>query len=133
MPFRLEHCTPSDMPRLFELISLSFAHEHEYIEAVFPAHDTPAGRAAGAERMLATMESDMYATFLKVVDDEGEMIAGAKWNLYDGTIPPEIDVSGDYWESEEEKEYAAHMFRMYLGPRRKAIRESGGRLLCEWF
>jgi hypothetical protein len=131
MPFHIEKCTEADMARFFEIVSLAFGHEHEYIESVYPDHDTPAGRAAGAERMLATMKADIYATWLKVVNEEGEMVAGAKWNIYDHVLPPEFEAEGDYWKSDEEKEYGQHMFRTYLVPRRKAIKESGGHIVCE--
>jgi hypothetical protein len=83
--------------------------------------------------MLAIMRADIYATFLKVVNDRGEIIAAAKWNIYDRVLPPEFDVDGSYWKDDEEKEYAQHMFRMYLAPRCKAIKESGGPLVCEYF
>jgi hypothetical protein len=129
MPFVVEKCTDADMQRMFEIFSVSFGHEHEYCEAVFPNHDTPAGRAAGSERMLA-MAADPNATFIKVVNDEGKMIAGAKWNVYDGEIPPDYKLEGDYWKNQEEKDYANDLFAAYLAPRRKAIKDSDGNLVC---
>ena len=129
MAFTVEECTDADMARMFELVSVAFGHEHEYVEAVFPDHDTPAGRAAGSERMLA-MKADPTATFIKVIDEDGKMIAGAKWNVFDGEVPPEYVLEGDYWKSQEEKDYANHMFAAYLVPRRKAIKDSAGNLVC---
>lgn len=133
MPFRLEKCSEDDMAKFFEIVSLAFEHEHEYIEAVYPQHDKREGRAAGAERLLVTMKADVHATFSKVMNDQGEMIAGAKWNIYDHVLPPEFEAEGNYWENEEEKEYAQHMFRTYLVPRRRAIKESGVHLVGEHF
>ncbi|PQE19635.1 gnat family protein [Rutstroemia sp. NJR-2017a WRK4] len=131
MPLQLLPCTDADMARTFAILSDAFGHEHPYIEAAFPAHETPAGRAAGGERMLAIKNSDPTATFLKVVDTKtGEMIAQAKWNIFKDNIPPELDLDGDFWGDDlEEKEYAQHLCREYLIPRRKAIRESGGNLV----
>ena len=82
--------------------------------------------------MLAIKNSDPNTTFIKVVDTStGKMIALAKWNVYNGTVPEEVDLDGDFWQSQDDKEYAQHLFREYLVPRRKAIKDSGGRLVCK--
>lgn len=133
MPFTLEKCTEADIPRFFEILSVAFGHDHEYIDSVFPDHDTPAGRAAGTERMLEIMKEDIYATFLKVVTDQGKMIATAKWNIYDNVLPPEDELTGDYWKDESEKEFAKHMFTGFHAPRRKHIEASKGNLVCEFY
>ncbi|KAL9102560.1 MAG: hypothetical protein Q9163_002310 [Psora crenata] len=130
MPLKLEVCTDNDMPRAFAILSSAFGHEHPYIEACFPEHDQPEGRKVGGERMLAIKHADPNTTLLKVTDTEsGEMMAFAKWNIYDSVVPEEVELEGDFWPGQDEKEYAQHLFRQYLVPRRKAIRESGGRLL----
>jgi hypothetical protein len=131
MPFVVEECTDADMPCIFELFSVAFGHEHEYCEAVFPDHDTPTGRAAGSERMLS-FKADPVATFIKVVNEAGKTIAGAKWNVYDGEVPPEYELEGDYWRSQEEKVYTNALFTAYLAPRRTAIKDSGGNLVCTY-
>ncbi|KAL9120544.1 MAG: hypothetical protein Q9187_002900 [Circinaria calcarea] len=130
MALKLETCRDDDMDRTFAIISLAFAHEHPYIDAAFPAHDTPAGRISGGKRMLAIKHSDPNTTFLKVTDaGTGEMVAQAKWNVYNGVVPEEIELEGDFWETEDEKEYAQHLFREYLATRRRAIKKSGGNLV----
>ncbi|KAL8811339.1 MAG: hypothetical protein Q9223_000357 [Gallowayella weberi] len=130
MVLKLEPCTDDDMDRTFAIVSSAFGHEHTYFDAVYPAHDTPSGRKNGGDRLLAIKHSDPLTTFLKVTDtDTGEMIAAAKWNIYDGVVPEEAELDGDYWEGEEEKEYAMYMFREYLGPRRAAIKASAGKLV----
>lgn len=129
MPFTISHCTEADIPRFFEIVSLAFSHDHEYIDSVFPDHYTPEGRAAGAERMLTSMRTDPNTTFLKVVNDEAQMIAAAKWNIYNGVIPSKPTLSGDHWKNEEEQEFAQYMFDGYLIPRLKEIRDSGGNLV----
>ncbi|KAL8902644.1 MAG: hypothetical protein Q9207_004500 [Kuettlingeria erythrocarpa] len=74
---------------------------------------------------------DPNVTFLKVTDtDTGAMIAQAKLNVYDWVVVPEaVDLDGGgYWANDEDKEYARHLLREYLAPRRKAIEELSGRL-----
>lgn len=133
MPFELETCTDADMDRAFAIVSSAFGHDHPYIDAVFPDHGTEHGRKRGGERMLAIKNSDPNTTFIKVVDMlSGKMIALAKWNVYkDGTVPEEGELEGEFREGREEKEYARYLFREFLVPRRRAIRESGGRLVCK--
>ncbi|KAF7870632.1 hypothetical protein EAF04_004376 [Stromatinia cepivora] len=130
MVLKIEVCNDDDMHRVFEIFCQAFGTKHAMIEAIYPNHDTPAGRLTGASRMLDTKNKSPHTTFLKVVDtDTGVMIAKAKWNIWKGVIPPEQDLDGDYWETEEEKEWAQHMMRDFLIRRRTAIKESGGHLV----
>lgn len=132
MGLQVQFCSDADMARTFAIISSAFGHEHPYIDAAFPAHDTPVGRQLGGERMLAIKHTDPNTKFLKVVDTEtGKMIAQAKWNIYKNTIPTIVDLDGPYWKTDEEKEYAQLLCREYLIPRTKAIKETGGNLLCK--
>ena len=132
MAFQLAICSDEDMNRAFAIISDSFGHEHPYFDYVFPDHDTPEGRKIGAERSLATKNGDPNTTYVKVTDIKTNiMIAVAKWNIYDGVIPEEVPLSGDYWRSEEEERLAQEIFAGFLKPRRKAIQEAGGHLVCK--
>jgi hypothetical protein len=128
--FEVQRCTADDIPRVFEIISLAFAHDHEYMDAVFPAHDTPEGRRAGTERLLQLFHGDPYGNILKVVDTEtGKIVASAKWNLYNGgPIPPQPEIDGDYWKNEEDKEFAQCLFHAFFSPRQRVIEETGARL-----
>ncbi|KAL1609176.1 hypothetical protein SLS59_001540 [Nothophoma quercina] len=130
--FEVQPCTEADIPRVFEIISLAFAHDHEYVDAIFPAHATPAGRRIGTERMLQIFQGDSYGHFMKVVDhDSGKVIAAAKWNIYEsGEIPPQPAIDGDYWDSEEDKEFAQSLFHAFFAPRQKAIEETNGHLIA---
>ena len=120
------------MSDAFAIISTAFGREHPYIDALYPDHDQPLGRERGGERLLAIKHADPNTTFLKVVDSQtGEIVAVAKWNVYDGVIPEESVPDGPFWLSQDEKELAQHMFHGYNVPRMKAIRESGGNLVCE--
>lgn len=132
MPFKIEECTDADYYRAFELLSTAFGHEHAFVESVFPNHDSPEGRRAGGERLLEAAKTEPTITDIKAVDEEtGKTIGHARWMICDGRIPPESELSGDYWETQDQKDFAAHMFSQYLVPRRKAIKESGGHIVCK--
>ena len=131
MSFKLAVCSDADMPRFFAVVSDAFGHEHPYFDSVFPHHDTPSGRAAGAERLLTMKQSDPNSTFLKVTDlDTGVIVGVAKWIIWDGIVPDEPQLSGDYWESGEAKEYANDMLVGYMALRVKAVKHAGGHLAC---
>ncbi|KAJ4989177.1 hypothetical protein SVAN01_05256 [Stagonosporopsis vannaccii] len=104
--FEVLPCTEADIPRVFEIVSLAFAHDHEYVDAIFPAHTTPLGRKIGSERMLQMFHGDSNGHFMKVVDREsGKIVAAAKWNIYKaGEVQPQSQMGGEYWESEEDKQ-----------------------------
>ncbi|ESZ89721.1 hypothetical protein SBOR_9897 [Sclerotinia borealis F-4128] len=130
MVLKVEVCNDDDMHRVFEIFCKAFGTKHPMLEAIYPNHDTPAGRISGGKRMLDIKNEDLHTTFLKVVDtDTGAMIAKAKWNIWKGVIPPEVDLDGDFWETDEEKEWAQHLNREFLISRRKAIKEAGGHLV----
>jgi hypothetical protein len=126
----LATCEDADMPRFFEIMSLGFGREHEYINIVFPEHDTPAGRALGGERMLQA-KKDPITTCLKVTDNNtGEIIGIAKWNLYKNEVPEETGLgTTEYWDTAEMAEYAEDLYVEYLKNRRAAIRASKGNLV----
>ncbi|KAL2876991.1 hypothetical protein SGCOL_007825 [Colletotrichum sp. CLE4] len=131
MHVEVQRCTEKDIPRVFEIVSLAFANDHEFVDAVFPAHSSPEGRKLGSERMLATFHGDPYSIFLKCINtDTGRIVAAAKWNIYKGgPVPPPPQLDGDYWENEEEKRFAQALFHGFLTPRQQAIEESGAKLV----
>ncbi|PVH98122.1 hypothetical protein DM02DRAFT_657602 [Periconia macrospinosa] len=131
MSFTIQECTDEDMPRAFELLSEAFGHEHPFVEYVFPAHDRPQGRRDGAERFLQWRKGDPLATNIKAVHNEtGEMVGHAKWIIPKGVVPPEFELGGDYWETEDQKEYAAWIYSQYLVPRRQAFKDYGGNVVA---
>jgi hypothetical protein len=137
--FEVQRCTEADIPRVFEIVSLAFANDHEYVDAVFPAHNTTAGRKAGSERMLQLFHGDPYGNIIKCVDTEtGTIVAAAKWNLYNGgNVPAQPAIDGDYWENAEEKEFAQAIFHSFFAPRQRVIEETGahlaGKFRCDSF
>ncbi|PQE07220.1 hypothetical protein CJF31_00004890 [Rutstroemia sp. NJR-2017a BVV2] len=88
------------------------------------------GRAAGAARMREIAASDPHTKFMKLVDDEtGEMVAWAKWNIYVDTIPEVKDVTGNYWESDEDREFVQHLTTEFMRKRRAAVEGEAGNLV----
>ena len=134
MAISIADCEDADMPRIFAIISDSFGSDQPYVDTLFPYHKTPVGRAKGAERLLQAKHCDPHARFLKATDmATGEIIGQAKWLIYpDPTAkkPEELPLSGDYWDSEDEKEYANQLFTGFVAPRRKAIRDATRPLVC---
>ncbi|MCJ1233238.1 hypothetical protein MMC14_001193 [Varicellaria rhodocarpa] len=112
MALTLSFCEDADMHRFFEILTTAFGMGHEYINTIKTAD--PTGK------------------FLKVTDSEtGEIIGVAKWNVYDGDVPPEDGLgTTEFWESEDMAAYADALYRAYLVERRAAVRESSGHLLA---
>lgn len=132
MSFEVAPCVPEDMERAFAVYSEAFALEHPLVNYMFPNHNTPIGRRIGAERFRDTMASSPNSTYVKVTDKDTGIIAGvAKWGIYDGVIPKDTGLEGDYWDSEDDKDLAKEIGRGFVELRRKAIVDSGGHLVCE--
>ncbi|EJT71438.1 hypothetical protein GGTG_10696 [Gaeumannomyces tritici R3-111a-1] len=136
MPFEFGLCEPEDLERCFEVVSLAFGHDHPYIDALFPAHDTPQGRADGA-RWLGSALRDPSGTgraarFCKAVDTDTGLIVGfAKWDIYDG-FAPDVgpgSLKGDQWRDKEAKEWADYIWWEFTRRRWAALKESGGHLV----
>lgn len=100
------------------------------MEAIFPHHDTPAGRKAGSERLLKSVHEDKNGIFLKLVDiGSGTIVAAAKWNIYKGgPVPPQPELDGDYWEAEDDKEFAKGVFKEFFIARQGLIEETEAHL-----
>jgi len=130
MALKLDVCEDKDMARFFEIVSDSFGLEHEYINVMFPDHNTPAGRVKGAERFLQIKKTVPYSTFLKVTDTaNGEIIGVAKWDIYNGYVPPEGGLgTTEWWDNDDTARYVDALYQDYLIERRKALRETGGHL-----
>lgn len=129
--FEIQECVEADIPRVFEIISLAFANDHEYFDAIFPAHDTLEGRKVGSERMLQIFQGDPFGNFLKAVDTKtGKIVGAAKWNVYKaGEVPPQPALDGNYWGNEEDKEFAQALFQAFFTPRQRVIEETNGNLV----
>ncbi|KAH6904946.1 hypothetical protein BKA70DRAFT_1226158 [Coprinopsis sp. MPI-PUGE-AT-0042] len=129
--FEIQRCTEDDIPRFFEIVSLAFANDHEYVDAVFPMHTT-SSRAQGRKRAHAPnipwrppmATSSKSSTKEHWQDDCGSEMEPIKG----GDIPPQPEIGGDYWENEDEKEFAQCIFHSFFAPRQRVIEETGARL-----
>ena len=136
MSFKILPCTDYDMPRVIVIMSEAFAHDHAYLDAIFPAHDTLQGRQRVGERLLYTkiVVGEPKVHFLKVVQtNSGQMIGMAEWEVYDGIVPEVENIDGDFWPSLDGKEYAQHMYCWYQSKTAEVARRNEGRLVCELY
>lgn len=134
MGLKLDFCDDADMFRVFSIISDAFGDEQPYMDVLFPNHKTAEGRAQGRDRLLQIKHHDPHARFLKVTDtDTGEIIGHARWLVYEDKPTKWDELSGDYWQDEDEKALAAHLYTGYLKPRRAAIQAAKGPLVCVSF
>jgi len=130
MVLSLEFCEDNDMPRVFAIISDAFGEDHPHISVIFPNHKTINGRAQGAERLLQMKQNDPHSRFMKVTDTAtGQIVGQATWLIYNDHAE-EVELCGDYWQNEEDRQYAAQLYRGYLAPRRDVIRSAKGPVVC---
>ncbi|KAK6440119.1 hypothetical protein LTR95_003663 [Oleoguttula sp. CCFEE 5521] len=110
MPFTVLPAEDVDMHRIFEVASSAFLRNEPFWDASYPEHWTPKGRKIGGDRFLGYKQADPLTNYFKAVDSETGSIAGfAKWNVYQNRYPDRQIAKGDYWSSEEEKQYAQHL------------------------
>nr|OQO22469.1 hypothetical protein B0A51_10101 [Rachicladosporium sp. CCFEE 5018] len=110
MPFTVFPAEDADMHRIFEVASSAFQRNEPFWDASYPKHWTPKGRKIGGDRFLAYKQADPLTNYFKAVDSETGSIAGfAKWNVYQDRYADRQTAKGDYWPSEEEKQYAQHL------------------------
>lgn len=110
MPISVHPAEDADMHRLFEIAASAFQRNEPYWDASYPEHWTPKGRKLGGDRFLAAKQADPLTNYFKAVDSETGSIAGfAKWNVFQTRYPSRQLAQGDYWSSEEEKQYAQHL------------------------
>ncbi|KAF1998776.1 acyl-CoA N-acyltransferase [Amniculicola lignicola CBS 123094] len=129
--FTLQQCTPSDMPRLFEIMSLAFKNDHPLFTTDYQNHSTPSGRATGAKRWTAQFHSSPHSTFLKMVTPSDTIAAVAKWTFYTGTIPTLQEMlheEGSWWDDPRDEAYVHAMMATMLPNRYRAMQNAGGNI-----
>lgn len=119
--FQVQTFIKADISCAFEIISLAFGHDHDYMDAIFPAHDTLEGRRAGSERILQIFYGDPHGHFMKVVDIDTGCVAGAaKWNIYEGgKAPPQPATEGGYWKSKGDIQFAEVLLHKFFALRQR--------------
>lgn len=112
-----------------ELTKTQFAafYPHEvFHDIIWPGPPTPENLAKNKKRQLAWMVADGHSTYLKVTDTEtGEIVAGAKWCVYDQD-PNRPGVTVDWYgeEGSEDRAYAQHLMDEFNGRRVERMRGS---------
>lgn len=123
------------MLETFRMISQSFGNDAPFVNAYFPAHNTPVGQTNGAERLLAWKQSSSQSTFLKAVStqEEKDTIIGMSVWTYMTEAPPQTleDAEGEeglrkYWPDEQGREWMEALWKEYVKPRTKAVTNSNG-------
>lgn len=127
MEYRIETVEDADfsyiIPRMFEAIG----DDYEFINVLYPGHQTQAGQSKIASRFIALKEANPNGKWMKAVSvTSGEIVGFALWTVLDQSKPPEVELSGPpgTWPSNEEKEYCQAMYRVLLADRRRLIREN---------
>ncbi|KAI9793070.1 MAG: hypothetical protein M1816_000968 [Peltula sp. TS41687] len=126
----MEFCNDVDMVRGFSIVADVFGDREPYFNVAFPNNQTAKGRAQGADRLLQGVRGDSHARTLKVTDtDTGKMIGFANWLVYEDKPDSWNEPGGDYWDDEDQKAYAAHLYKEYMKPRREGVEAAKGPLL----
>jgi hypothetical protein len=134
MPFLLSDAVDADFDRLIEIQFAAFGQTGDsprepFMDWMYPNADTPSGQAAARDRTLKSLRSDHTATFLKVTDtDTGEIIGGAKWNVYEKK-PEQKRVEVNSFKGEE-REYAELVLGVFHRRRHEHV-TADGPYLCE--
>lgn len=124
-----------DMPTCVDVLSKSFGHDAPFVDIYFPNHDTPAGQAQASKRLVAWKQSSESSTFLKAItradDGSQEHIIGlAVWTFMKEAPPAELSEAEnveEVWPDEDDREFMTRLWREYVIPRTRTIRDSGAK------
>lgn len=118
------------------MMSSSFGYNAPFVNAYFPAHDTPKGQAQGAERLLAWKHSSPESQFLKAVctRDGAEVIIGLGIWTHMTEPPPQTleEAEGEegvkkYWPGDDDRDFMKALWTEYVKPRTKAVLNAKGK------
>lgn len=127
MNFKIAPVEDGDMDRLFAITSLAFQQNEEIWNAVYPQHETPEGRKAGADRFVQVKAADPNTHYIKAITPDGEIAGFAKWNIYRQAFPPsDIKVEGPYWTTEDGRQYAEHLANEFFKERVSFVGSKAG-------
>lgn len=124
-----------DIPTSFHLVSESFAHDAPFIDAYFPDHDTPSGRAQGSKRLALWKQASTTSTFLKAVTEASQgnkdcIIGVAVWTHMKESPPADLEQvenTKEVWPDEDDREFMTRLWRDYVKPRTQVIENSRGK------
>ena len=89
MPLKVLPATDEDAPRSFEIEHLAYQATNDPInDLLFPGPMPPDANEKRAEGLLKLKQESPYIVWLKVVDEELDlMIAFAEWHIYETEVP----------------------------------------------
>ena len=129
MPLSVELCSDSDIDEVFRIISEAFKDTQPAVNAIFPRHQLPDGRAIGTKRLLRMKQTDHTARFLKAIDTEsGKIIGQAVWLLVNNPAVLEEPLEEDVWDGDDEKEFSQLLLTQLMAPRIEAAKSLDGML-----
>lgn len=103
--------------------------EHPIVDALFPHHDTPAGRATAVQRYIGAATVDTSGHYMKMVDNiTGQMIGQGRWGIVQpdpNQEYPAPTLKDDYWDSDEDRSFAQWCAGAYTERRRATFRKAG--------
>lgn len=118
-----------------ELTKTQFAafYPHEvFHDILWPGPPTSENLAKSKNRQLAWMAADGHSTYLKVTDTgTGEIVAGAKWCVYDKDPNRSAVLTVDWYgdEGSEDRAYAQYLIDEFNGRRTERMK---GSYCCMW-
>jgi hypothetical protein len=126
MTYRMEPIQPADFDTLVPPMFDAFGTHYEFVNALYPNHDTPSGRKAIAAKFRLMHKAATNTYWIKaVVTASGKAAGLAMWTSIEReeNKPPEKDLDGPpgTWPSEEMKEYCRAMHRDVVAGRRRLI------------
>jgi hypothetical protein len=116
MAYRIGHIEPTDFDTLVPPMFDAFGTHYEFVNALYPDHDTPRGRRAIVAKFRSMHKAAANTHWIKAVDTaSGQAVGLAMWTSIEREEekPPEKDLDGPpgTWPSEEVKEYCRAMHR----------------------
>ena len=83
--------------------------------------------------MVPDIKYDPTVRFVKATDPAtGAIVALARWYIFDEN-PAEDQLEGDFWEDEDSKAYAVHLYSQYLVNRRAYVKSIDGPVVCKQY
>ena len=131
-PVQILPAQDADMDRVFEVANEAFHNIEPMWAALHPNATTTLGRKLGAERMRLSRNSEQHATWLKAIDERGDIVGIAKWYVLNNVTPVATTVStadSHLWESTKARSYFGKLMPGYWERRDEAIARSNGNLV----
>ncbi|KAA6412761.1 MAG: hypothetical protein FRX48_03753 [Lasallia pustulata] len=127
MPLLLSIASEADMDELTKTQFAAFYPHEVFHDILWPGPPTSENLAKSKNRQLAWMAADGHSTYLKVTDTgTGEIVAGAKWCVYDKDPNRSAVLTVDWYgdEGSEDRAYAQYLIDEFNGRRTERMKGS---------